>query len=406
MKREILRKYAHLIAVTGINVQPGQEVIIYADLDQPEFVKMLVEECYKCKAKLVKVEWSYQPLEKVHVRYKSVKTLNTLESYEEAKLQYQLEVLPCTIRLDSADPAGLAGMNTEKLTKCKERRMKVRAYRNKMENRYQWCVAAVPSKAWAKRVFPDLRVSTAEEKLWEAILTAAKVTDDPVKTWEEHNEQLRRRCALINTLKIRKLHYTASNGTDLTVGVIPGAGFVGSEAKTFSGVVYNPNIPSEECFITPKKGQADGVVYATKPLSYNGQLIENISIRFENGKAVEWNAEKNKDLLTQIITTDNGSAYLGECALVPFESPINQSGLLFYNTLFDENATCHLALGMGYSDSIRGYEDMSYDELTELGVNRSMVHVDFMIGTPDFSVDAVSEDGSVYPLFRNGTWAI
>ena len=181
---------------------------------------------------------------------------------------------------------------------------------------------------------------------------------------------------------------------------------MGSEAKTFSGVVYNPNIPSEECFITPKKGQADGVVYATKPLSYNGQLIENISIRFENGKAVEWNAEKNKDLLTEIITTDNGSAYLGECALVPFESPINQSGLLFYNTLFDENATCHLALGMGYSDSIRGYEDMSYDELTELGVNRSMVHVDFMIGTPDFSVDAVSEDGSVYPLFRNGTWAI
>ena len=406
MKKETLKKYAKLIAEVGANVQPGQEVNLYAGLDQPEFVKMLVEECYKRKAKKVNVEWSYQPLEKVHVKYRSVKTLNTLDAYEEAKLQHMVDVLPCRIFLHSDDPDGLKGMNTAKLMKAKDRRRKVRDYREKIDNLHQWCIAAVPGKAWAKKLFPGVRSSVAEEKLWEAILAASKVTDDPVQNWKDHNSSLKKRCEILNSYNITKLHYTSSNGTDLTVGIIPESTFVGGDSQTLAGVSFNPNIPSEECFTTPKKGEADGIVYASLPLSYNGQLIENFWIKFEGGKAVEWDAEKGKDLLTEIITTDEGSAYLGECALVPFESPINQSGILYYCTLFDENASCHLALGNGYSDTIKGYETMSAEDFEKLGVNRSMMHVDFMIGTADFSIDGIDANGKAHPIFRNGTWAI
>ena len=407
MKQTILRKYARLIARVGANIRKGQDVMIFCGLDQPKFVQLLVDECYKAGARKVKVEFDYQPLYKLDVRHQTVTTLGKVEEWEKARLQHYVDTLPVRIMLDSDDPDGLKGINQAKMAKADRKRWPiVKPYWDEMENKYQWCIAAVPGAAWAKKLFPDLPKGKAIEKLWEAILFTSRVTEDPVAAWEAHDKDLADRCTYLNSLGIAELRYRGDNGTDLTVGMIPEAEFKGGGDRTKnSGVFFNPNIPTEECFISPMRGKAEGIVYATKPLSYNGELIENFSVRFENGKAVEVKAEKNQALLEQMISMDEGAAYLGECALVPVDSPISESGLLFYNTLFDENAACHLALGMGFADTIRGFENMTLDECRELGVNDSMEHVDFMIGYEGLDIDAVTRDGSTVPVFRRGKWA-
>ena len=406
MKKSVLRSYARLIARSGVNIQPGQEVFILAELDQPEFVQMLVDECYKCKAKKVVVDWNYQPLEKLHYRYRTLTTLGKLDNYEEARWQHYVDTIPCRIYLLSEDPDGLKGINQTKMAKAQQKRYPIiKPYRDAIENKYQWCIAAVSGKAWAKKLFPELRASAAVEKLWENILACSRVDEDPIAAWEAHNRDLHDRCAYLNSLHIEKLHYTSANGTDFTVGMIPEGRFCGGSEKSLQGIVFNPNIPSEECFISPKRGEAEGIVYATKPLSYQGQLIDKFWIKFHEGKAVEWNAEVNNELLTKLITMDEGSAYLGECALVPYDSPIRQSGILFYNTLFDENAACHLALGMGFADTIENFHEKTLAECRALGVNDSMIHEDFMIGSQDMNIDAVCADGKTVPIFRNGNWA-
>ena len=406
MKKTILRKYAHLIAACGVNVQAGQEVFIMAGLDQPEFVQMVVEACYKLGASRVVVDWDYQPLQKVQYKYESLETLGGLTGYQKARWEHYLEKTPCRIYLESDDPDGLKGIDQEKMLKAQQMRYPlIKGYRDELENKYQWCIAAVPGEAWAKKLFPDLTKHQAVEKLWEAILSTSRVTEDPVGAWNEHNADLHDRCAYLNSLGVEKLHYTASNGTDFTVGMIPEAEFKGGGDTSLQGIFFNPNIPTEECFISPMKGVAEGKVVASMPLSREGQLIDGFWIRFHEGKAVEWHAELNEQLLTNIITADEGAAYLGECALVPFDSPIQKSGLLFYNTLFDENAACHLALGFGFPDTIKGFETKSLEECRALGVNDSMVHVDFMIGTADLNIDAITRDGRTVAVFRNGNWA-
>ena len=406
MKKSVLRAYARLIAESGVNVQKGQEVFITAGLDQPEFVAMVVEECYRRKAKKVVVDWNYQPLTRLHVRHQSLTTMSTLDNYEAARWQHYVDTIPCRIYLESDDPDGLRGVNQEKMAKAQQKKYPIiKGYRDQIENKYQWCIAAVPGVKWAKKLFPELRASQAVEKLWAAILHTSRVDDDPVAAWDAHNKDLKSRCDYLNGLGIRELQYRASNGTDLRVGMIPEAQFCGGGETSLQGIFFNPNIPTEECFISPKRGVAEGIVYSSKPLSYQGQLIDRFWIRFREGKAAEWGAEENEALLTKLITMDEGSAYLGECALVPFNSPINETGILFYNTLFDENACCHLALGMGFADTIRDFEHKTLDECRALGVNDSMIHEDFMIGTADLSIDALCEDGRTVPLFRNGTWA-
>ena len=406
MKKTVLREYAKLIVRRGVNVQKGQEVLIRAGLDQPEFVAMVVEEAYKAKAKKVTVQWEYQPLDKLHYRYRSLKTLGTVEEWEKARQEHYCETLPCRIYLESDDPDGLKGINMEKVSKARQMQYPIlKPYRDRRENKDQWCIAAVPGAAWAKKVFPGMRTSTAMEKLWEAIWTTSRVTEDPVKAWDAHNADLQGRCDYLNSLHIRSLHYTAENGTDLTVGMIPEAVWCGGGETSLQGIFFNPNIPTEECFISPMRGQAEGIVYASKPLSYRGQLIENFSVRFENGKVVEVKAEKGEELLKTMVSMDEGAAYLGECALVPQKSPISESGLLFYNTLFDENAACHLALGMGFADTIRDFQNKTLDECRTLGVNDSMIHEDFMIGCDSMNIDAICEDGKVVPIFRGGNWA-
>lgn len=406
MQKTRLKKYAQLIAEAGVNVQKGQEVFISAGLDQPEFVQMLVEACYRRGAARVVVDFDYQPLQKLHVKYCSLEVLGGLNGYEKARWEHYVEKLPCRIRLVSDDPDGLKGIDQAKQQKARQQLFPlISGYRDAMDNRYQWCIAAVPGEAWARKLFPEATKHQAVEKLWEAILSASRVTDDPLLAWKEHNADLETRCDYLNRLGIDELRYRASNGTDFTVGMMAEGMFRGGGDTSLQGVFFNPNIPSEECFISPKRGRAEGTVVASMPLSRDGQLIEDFRIRFENGKAVEWHAGKNEQLLTNIITSDEGAAYLGECALVPFDSPIRRSGLLFYNTLFDENAACHLALGRGYADTIRDFEHRTMEECRAMGLNHSMIHVDFMIGTEDLSVDAVTRDGKTVPVFRNGNWA-
>ena len=352
------------------------------------------------------MEWNYQPLAKIHTRYQSLKTMSTVPEWTKARRQHMVDTVPCRIHLISEDPDGLKGMDMAKVAKARKATFPIlKPYADQLEGKQQWCIAAVPGAAWAKKVFPGVRTSVAIEKMWEAILSTSRVDDDPVKAWEKHNADLASRCAYLNSLNIRSLHYTADNGTDLTVGMIPEAQFCGGSEVSRLGITFNPNIPTEECFISPKKGEAEGIVYSTKPLSYHGQLIDKFSIRFENGKAVEAHAEVGEELLNTMLSMDEGAAYLGECALVPQHSPICESGLLFYNTLFDENAACHLAMGMGYADTIQDHHNRTLEECRQLGINDSMIHEDFMIGCDSMNIDAICADGKTVAIFRDGNWA-
>ena len=406
MNKKRLKNYARLIAKAGVNVQKGQEVLITAELDQPEFVRMVVDECYRLGASKVSVDWNYQPLMRSHVRYCPEKVLGSLDDWQVEKWEHQAKVLPCKIYLISEDPDGLNGINQKKYAAAmRERSRRIKPIRDRMENRYQWCIAAVPGNAWAKKLFPDTRVSTSVEKLWSAILDTSRVDDDPIAAWKKHNKNLQDRCDVLNSLHIKELRYKAGNGTDLRVGLLPNALFCAGGEHTLGGTYFNPNIPTEEVFTSPRRGDADGIVYSSKPLSYGGQLIENFWVRFEGGRAVDVGAEKGEELLREIIGMDDGAAYLGECALVPYESPINKTGILFYNTLFDENAACHLALGRGFTNLIRDYDKYTEAELHGMGINDSIVHEDFMIGTADLSITALTEDGRSVEIFKNGTFA-
>ena len=408
MKKAVLKQYARLIVRTGANVQKGQSVLIVAGLDQPEFIEMLAAECYRAGASEVEVEWRHQPLTRLAVRYKSAKRLGEVKAWEEAKQQWQAENLPARIVVLSEDPDGLAGINQAKYASAMQARyVKLRPYIDARENREQWCIAAVPGVKWAKKVFPELPKGRAVEKLWEAILSCSRALEgDPQENWRQHNHELKSRAEALNAMGLVALEYSSANGTDLRVGLIPEALFLGgAERCPVNGVMYDPNIPSEELFVTPRAGEAEGIVHATRPLAFQGVLIEDFWLRFEGGRVVELHAEKNEDALRTLVEMDEGSAMLGECALVPYMSPIRESGILFYNTLFDENAACHLALGRGYSSNIRDYEKYSLDELRAMGVNDSMVHEDFMIGSADLAVTGVTASGERIPIFRDGGWA-
>ena len=281
MKKTVLRAYARLIAEVGARVRKGQDVVIEAELDQPEFVTMVADACYHAGARKVTVTWKHQALEKLAIRRESVKTLQTVEDWERAKLQHYVDTLPCRIYLLSEDPDGLRGVSPAKMARARQGRYSViKPYRDQMEGRYQWCIAAVPGAAWAKKVFPHETKARAVEKLWEAILHTCRVDDDPIAAWNAHNADLQSRCDHLNSLGIASLEYHASNGTNLTVGMIPEAQFCGGGEYTIGGSYFNPNLPTEECFISPKRGEAEGIVYSSKPLSYQGQLIEDFSIRF------------------------------------------------------------------------------------------------------------------------------
>lgn len=408
MKQERLKKYAELIVKCGLNVKKGQEVNITCGLDQPEFVALVVEECYKSGASKVRVDWTYMPVSKLNYNYRTLESLSEVTEEEQARLQHRVDKLPCRLWLDSDDPDGLNGTDSEKIAKANMARFPIiKPYRDAVENKEQWCIAAVPGTEWAKKIFPDLEADVAVEKLWENILDCSRIDDDPIKAWDSHNKNLAKRCKFFNDNKFAKLEYKSANGTNFTVGLNPKGRFAGGGEWTLGSRIYfNPNIPSEEVFTSPMRGEADGLVVATKPLSYQGKLIENFRMRFENGKVVEVHAEKNQDLLEKMISMDEGAAYLGECALIAYDSPINNTGILFYNTLFDENASCHLALGRGFNECLEGFENMTVEECEKAGINSSMIHVDFMMGSKDMSIVGIKKDGKRVQIFKDGNWVI
>lgn len=408
MKKALLKEYAKLLVKSGIALKKGQSVLIRARLEIEDFAAMVVKECYQNGAKKVVVQWQSDLLTRTEMKYGKTKNLAQFTLMDEAIEKWQTEELPCLLWLDSDDPDGLAGIDVKKSAYIRQERFKALGhYRRERENKYTWCIAGVPGVEWAKKVFPEEKSKKkAVEKLWEAILLTSRAADgNGIKNWEAHDLDLKNRCDYLNSLHLRKLHYTSSNGTDLTVGLIPGVIFLGGGEKILDGTFFQPNIPSEECFTSPKKGEAEGIVYSAKPLSYNGQLIENFWVKFEGGKAVDVHAEKGEEALRSILSLDEGSAYLGECALVPYDSPINNTGLLFYNTLFDENAACHLALGRGFTNLYPEFEKYTEDEIYSFGINKSFSHVDFMIGSKDLNIVGTDENGKEIQIFKDGNWA-
>ena len=410
-----LRKYAQLIARSGLCIMPGQEVIVRTAPEQLDFVEMVVEECYRAGAGKVTVEWRYDPFTRLAVKYQDSEVLGSVRGWERMQLKERTERLPANVYLDSDDPDGLAGIDNEKWAKAQQDRYRIRRrYLDMMENRYQWCVAAVPGRRWAEKVFPGIPSDEAVEKLWEAVLKCARADgDDPIASWEEHDARLMEKCAWLNSLRLRRLVYRSEmTGTDFSVGLMPQMRFMGGADLLETpegiehGVSFNANIPSEEIFTTPMKGDAEGILVATRPLSYRGVLIEDFSVTFRNGKVSEVRAEKNEDVLRTMVNMDKGASMLGECALVPYHSPISDSGILFYYTLLDENASCHMALGDGYSSCLENASAYTPAQARRLGVNNSMIHEDFMIGSPDLSIKGITEDGKEINIFTDGDWAV
>lgn len=407
MKKTTIRKYARLIARVGANIKKGQPVTLFAEADQYEFVTILVDECYKAGASKVTIEWSYDPITKLTYRHCSLKTLSTVEEWKKAKLQNMVDTLPCRIYIESSDPDGLKGINIEKMQKASIATYPIiKPYRDAIDGKHQWTIAAVPSYAWAKKVFPNEKKHRAYEMLWEAILATVRVTDDndPIAEWDKHNANLKTRATWLNEQGFDYLEYKSSNGTDFRASLIPEAEWHAGGDTTIGGNFFNPNMPTEEVFTSPKKGFAEGKLVSTKPLSYDGQIIDKFYITFKDGKAVEWDAEVGKPLLDKMLTMDEGAKYLGELALIPDNSPISNSGILYYNTLFDENASCHVAMGRGFTETIKGFADKSLEECYALGINDSMIHVDFMIGAPDLTITGY-KNGVATPVFVNGNWA-
>ncbi len=409
MNKTILRNYAKLIVKMGVNVQKGQDVIINASVDDNYFVKYVVEECYKAKARKVTVEWSSDDVARLHYKYQKAKTLGEVTEWRKAKLQHEVDTLPARIYIESSDPDALNGLDQDKITEA--RRLSgpiIMEYREKMDNKYQWTICGIPGVKWAQKVFPNETKSNAMKKMWDAIVKTTRLEGNPIENWEKHNANLKEKYTILNDLKIKTLHYKASNGTDFSVSINPEMIFEGGDETTFGGVVYNPNMPTEECFTSPIKTSANGWVYASKPLSVMGKVVDNFAFKFENGKIVEVKAEKeeHKEVLEKLISLDEGARQLGEVALVPFDSPVNQTGLLFYNTLYDENACCHLAIGRAFEECIRDFKNKSEEEIKAIDLNKSMIHVDFMIGTADLNIVADTYDGKTVQIFKDGTWAI
>ncbi|MCD8286589.1 MAG: aminopeptidase [Clostridia bacterium] len=407
MTQDRLDKYATLLVTCGLNVHPGQEVMIQCGLDQPDFVTLVVRKCYEAGASRVTVKWDHMPISRLGYEYRSLETLSEVLPQEIEEWKRRAEKHVCYLWLDSDDPDGLSGTDSEKIAKANMARYPfLKPYKDALENNYQWCIAAVPGKAWAKKIFPALTDDAAVEKLWEYILMCSRVDDDPVEAWRLHNNEMDQRCKVLNAYRFDRMEYHSSNGTDFTVWLNPRGLFSsGGEYTLDSHIYFNPNIPSEEVFTSPLSGRAEGKVVATKPLSYQGKLIEDFWFMFRDGKVTEVHARTNQDALEKMVQMDEGASRLGEIALIAMDSPVNLTGVLFYNTLFDENASCHIAFGRGFNECLEGYESMSVEECEKAGVNNSMIHTDFMIGAPDLNITGVTKDGRRIHVFINGRWA-
>lgn len=408
MNQKVYENYAKLAVEIGINLKEGQDVIISASTNLATFVKEIVKVCYENKARKVTVEWANDEITKLHYLKQDVEVLSEVPTWREEKMKYQAETLPCMIYVDDSDPDAFNGIDMSKMAQVRQAQYKVmKKYRDQMDNKYQWLIIAVPSPSWAKKVFPELEESEAVSKLWEAIIKTMRLDkEDPVQAWKDHIAYLSDKSNKLNDLNLDYLTYKSSNGTDLTLHLQPNHVWLSARETDLKGIDFTANMPTEEVFTMPKRNGVNGKVVSTKPLSLYGQLVENFTCTFKDGKCIEVTAEKGLDVLETMLNMDENSRYLGEVALVPFNSPINETGLLFSNTLFDENACCHLAFGEAFKNNLKGYETMTDEDFKELGFNESMNHVDFMIGSEDLEIVGTDFNGNQYQIFKNGVWSI
>lgn len=410
MNKTYLQLYADFVVKVGVNVRPRQNFIIRCPVTMPEFAHACAHAGYEAGAKEVIVRYEDEKLSRIKMELGAEADLSSPKPYElRSYLDYAEDPDGCcTLAIHAADPEAYAGLDAGKLNRVNlARRNFLKPWQEyTMNDRIQWCVVAVPAPGWAAKVFPDLPVEEAMEKLWELIFEVCRVTTgDPVTAWKEHVARTKVRRDQLNAWQLDHIRMTSSNGTDLTIGLAEDATWEGASSVAENGTEFIANVPTEEVFCAPHRDRVNGVVYGTKPYAYNGQLIEGWHVTFRDGKAVEYGAEKNAELWAELLQTDENANRIGEIALVPASSPINRCGVLFFNTLFDENAACHIAFGAGYPTNIKGGSAMTRTQLMEKGLNDSAIHEDVMIGAPDTRVIGVTKTGETVTIFENGEWA-
>lgn len=410
MNEKLLKKYAKVAVKIGVNVQPEQMLVINAPVDAKEFVHYCVEEAYLAGAQEVEVRWNDSVLTRLN--YENVKTevLKNVPEWTINRHKAAIDRKCAILNIISEVPGNLKHIAPEKLQECMMANSKaMEPYRYyTMSNYGQWSIVAIPNPIWAKMIFPELEEEVAIEKLWESILKSVRIDEDndPVSDWNKHNKELSDHNKILNEYNFKSLHFKNGIGTDLVVELVENHIWEGGSDDSQSGITFNPNMPTEETFTMPKRTGVNGKVYGTKPLNYQGKLIENFWIRFKDGKAVEYDAEKEKEALGNLINMDEGSCYLGEVALISHDSPISNMNILFLNTLFDENASCHLALGAAYPSNLKNSESLSKEELVEKGGNVSMAHSDFMFGSHDMSIIGITQDNKQIEVFKEGNFCI
>ena len=404
---EKIDKLAQLAVYTGLGLRPGQDLILTAPVEALPLVKRIAVHAYKAGAGLVTPLFSDGELTLARYKYANNASFDKAPDWLYNGIGQAFDNNAARMAIVGDDPMLLANQDSDKIGRAnKANSIAYKPARERITRfNINWNIIAWPGVAWAKRMFPELSGTEAQSKLADAIFDASRVnTTDPVEEWKKHNEVLRKKCKWLNELDFASLHFNGP-GTDLVVGLADGHEWMGGASIAQNGITCNPNIPSEEVFTTPHALNVTGSVCSTKPLSHQGALIDEIQVRFENGKITNAKASKGEEVLLKILDSDEGARRLGEVALVPNSSPISQSGLLFYNTLFDENAACHIALGQCYSKCFKGEENLSEKEISKRGGNSSMIHIDWMIGSRHIDIDGINSDGSRVAVFRKGEWA-
>lgn len=408
MNKSFLIKYASLAVNIGVNIQKDNILVISSAIETAEFARLITEEAYKSGAKDVIVHYGDQKLTKIKLENSSLETISNIPEWQAESYNYYARQEACFISISASDPDGLKGVPVEKIGASQKARTSAlkEYFDNSMSNKCRWCVLSVPTLSWAKKVFPKVSDDEAMESLWDVIFKTVRVdTENPVNAWEKHNAYLEEKIKFMNNNNFKSVHLKSANGTDLNIELPEGHIWAGGSERDVNGIPFNANMPTEEVFTLPKKTGVNGIVYSSKPLSYGGNLIDNFSITFKDGKAIDFTAETGYDVLKQMLESDEGAKYLGEVAFVPYNSPISNSKLIFFNTLFDENAACHLAFGRAYESCVKDADKYSEEELEKIGVNNSIIHVDFMIGTSDLEVTGINENGETIQIFSNGNWA-
>ena len=407
-KENLLKKYAKLAIYQGVNVQKNQTLVISSPIECAKFTRMLVEEAYIKGAKEVVVQWNDELTGKLKYKYSPMEVFETVPEWvKESRLSYAKEGA-CFLSISASDPELLKDVDPKKVaTFRKASSIASREFSSRlMSNENAWSIVSIPTVGWAKKVFPNVSEDEAVEKLWDAIFKIVRVdSQDPVKAWEEHKNTLKKNMDFLNSKRFKSLHYTNSLGTDLIIELPEKHLWAGGAEFNQDGTEFIANMPTEEIFSMPKKTGVNGKVVSSMPLNYGGNLINNFSLTFKDGKVVDFSAEEGYETLKNLLDTDEGAKYLGEVALVPYNSPISNSNIIFFNTLYDENASCHLAFGKAYSLCIKDGEKMSEEELLKEGANDSLTHVDFMIGTKDLQITGTTYDNEKFDIFVNGNWA-